>query len=94
MPNRQAELRTMLQELRLPTMATACPEVALKAAKEGLSHEAFLYELARLECESQQVKPDGDEEIKRHDQAIAIRKPKKWRDVETVIGDIGCAWID
>jgi len=28
-----------------------CAELALKAAKEGLSHEAFLYELARLECE-------------------------------------------
>lgn len=54
MPNRQAELRTMLHELRLPTMAAACPEVALKAAKEGLSHEAFLYELARLECEGRQ----------------------------------------
>ncbi len=51
MPNRQLELQTMLHSLRLPTMAEGCAELALKAAKEGLSHEAFLYELARLECE-------------------------------------------
>jgi DNA replication protein DnaC len=51
MANRQLELQTMLQSLRLPTMAELCAELALKSAKEGLSHEAFLYELARLECE-------------------------------------------
>ena len=48
MANRQVELRTMLQSLRLPTMAELCADLALKSAKEGLSHEAFLYELARL----------------------------------------------
>jgi DNA replication protein DnaC len=41
----------MLHSLRLPTMADVCSELALKAAKEGLSHEAFLYELALLEDE-------------------------------------------
>ena len=51
MPNRHDELQTMLRDLKLSAMATACSQVALKAAKEGLSHEAFLYELARLECE-------------------------------------------
>jgi len=51
MANRQIELQAMLHSLRLPTMAEVCSEVALKAAKEGLSHEAFLYELARLEGE-------------------------------------------
>jgi DNA replication protein DnaC len=51
MANRQLEFQTMLQSLRLPTMAQVCAELALKSAKEGLSHEAFLYELARLECE-------------------------------------------
>lgn len=51
MGNRHSELHTMLQSLKLRAMASACSEVALKAAKEGLSHEAFLYELARLECE-------------------------------------------
>jgi DNA replication protein DnaC len=53
MANRQRELQAMLQSLRLPTMAEVCAELALKAAKEGLSHEAFLYELARLESERQ-----------------------------------------
>lgn len=51
MPDRQRELQTMLQDLRLPTMAEVCADLALKAAKEGLSHEAFLHELARLEGE-------------------------------------------
>jgi DNA replication protein DnaC len=51
MANRQVELQTMLHSLRLPTMAEMCADLALKSAKEGLSHEAFLYELARLECE-------------------------------------------
>src|SRR5436305_480109 len=51
MPNRQLELQTMLHSLRLPTMAQVCADLALKSVKEGLSHEAFLYELARLECE-------------------------------------------
>jgi DNA replication protein DnaC len=51
MANRQVELHMMLHSLRLPTMAQVCAELALTCAKEGLSHEAFLYELARLECE-------------------------------------------
>jgi DNA replication protein DnaC len=51
MGNRHCELQVMLQSLKLTTMASTCSELALKAAKEGLSHEAFLYELARLECE-------------------------------------------
>jgi len=51
MANRQLELQTLLHSLRLPTMAEVCAELALKSAKEGLSHEAFLYELARLEWE-------------------------------------------
>jgi DNA replication protein DnaC len=51
MGNRQLELQAMLHTLRLPTMAEVCADLALKAAKEGLSHEAFLYELARLEGE-------------------------------------------
>jgi len=51
MPNRQEELTAMLRELRLPTMATSYSQIALKASKENLTHEGFLYELARLECE-------------------------------------------
>jgi DNA replication protein DnaC len=49
--NRHAELVSMLQELHLPLMAEQCTDVALKATKEGMSLEAFLYELARLERE-------------------------------------------
>ena len=51
MPHRQLELQALLQDLRLPTMAEVCADLALKAAREGLSHEAFLDELARLEGE-------------------------------------------
>jgi DNA replication protein DnaC len=49
--NRHAELVSMLHDLHLPTMADHCTEVAVKATKENLSLEGFLYELARLERE-------------------------------------------
>jgi DNA replication protein DnaC len=51
MPDRQQELTTMLRTLNLSQMATRCEDVAVRAVREGRSHEAFLYELARLECE-------------------------------------------
>ncbi len=50
MPDRHAELTTMLRTLKLPAMATAFPDLALKAAKASLTHEAFLYELVQAEC--------------------------------------------
>ena len=49
--NRSTELQTLLTQLNLGTMADVFADVALRAAKEGLSHEAYLYELARLEIE-------------------------------------------
>ncbi len=49
--NRSIELLTLLSQLNLGAMADAFADVALRAAKEGLSHEAYLYELARLETE-------------------------------------------
>jgi DNA replication protein DnaC len=49
--SRQDDLRTLLRGLNLPRMEATVAEVALKAAKEGLTHEAFLYELARQESE-------------------------------------------
>jgi DNA replication protein DnaC len=49
--NRHEELCSMLHQLKLPAVARAFSELGLKAAREGLSHEAFLYELTRLECE-------------------------------------------
>jgi DNA replication protein DnaC len=51
MSNRLAELMALLQQLKLPTMAESVSDVAVKAARNGLSHEAFLHELARLEWE-------------------------------------------
>ena len=49
MPDRQAELLTMLRLLKLPAIADQVADLALKAAKEHLTHEAFLYELVQAE---------------------------------------------
>ncbi len=49
--NRHAELRQLLERLNLGGMANVFADVALKAAKEGLSHETYLFELARHEEE-------------------------------------------
>jgi DNA replication protein DnaC len=48
-PNRQDDLRQLLEGLKLGGMATVFADLALKAAKEGLSHEAYLFELAKHE---------------------------------------------
>ena len=47
--NRQAELRGLLEQLNLGGMADTFAEVALRAAKEHLTHEAYLWELAAHE---------------------------------------------
>lgn len=49
--NREDDLRALLEELNLDGMAVLFPDLALKAAKENLSHEAYLFELARHERE-------------------------------------------
>src|SRR5439155_13236305 len=49
--NRQSELRSLLTRLNLGAMAELCTDLALRATKEGLSHEAYLFELARHEEE-------------------------------------------
>src|SRR5260370_29618069 len=49
--NRHTQLQTLLTQLTWGAMAAGSADVALRAAKEGLSHEAYLYELARLEME-------------------------------------------
>ncbi len=49
--NRHSELHALLTQLNLTRMAEIFADVALRAAKEGLSHEAYLYELARQEEE-------------------------------------------
>ncbi len=45
MPDRHAELLAMLRTLKLPAMADTFADLALKAAKGGLTHEAFLHAL-------------------------------------------------
>jgi DNA replication protein DnaC len=50
MPDRHTELQQRLHALKLPGMADTFAELALKAAKAGLTHEAFLYELVQVEC--------------------------------------------
>jgi DNA replication protein DnaC len=74
MPNRQEELTAMLRELRLPTMATSCSQIALKASKENLTHEGFLHELARLECEER-----AQRRIERHLTQSKLPREKTFR---------------
>ncbi len=50
-PDRPQTLLQGLRTLNRSCMARIYPEVALAAAQEHLSHEAFLAELVRLECE-------------------------------------------
>ena len=47
--NRHNELQMLLDRLKLAGMAASFADLALKAAKEGLSHEAYLHELAKRE---------------------------------------------
>jgi len=49
--NRHDELRALLERLNLGGMAAIFADLALKAAKEGLSHEAYLLELGKHEEE-------------------------------------------
>ena len=48
------ELTGQLHALKLPTMAESFSEIALKAVRNGLSHEAYLHELVRLESEARE----------------------------------------
>lgn len=54
MSSRYTELTRQLNALKLPTMAESFSEIALKAVRNGLSHEAYLHELVRLECETRE----------------------------------------
>ena len=49
--NRHDELRALLERLNLGGMAAVFADLALKAAKENLSHEAYLWELGKHEEE-------------------------------------------
>ena len=52
----RAELLALLRTLNLTAMAGAVEDSALRAAKEGLSHEAFLLELLRVERAAKQAR--------------------------------------
>src|SRR5215471_4446936 len=54
MSSRHTELTGQLRSLKLSTMAESFSEIALKAVRNGLSHEAYLHELVRLECEARE----------------------------------------
>jgi DNA replication protein DnaC len=47
--DRHAALHAMLRTLKLPAIAELFAEVAVKAAKQGLTHEAYLFELVQAE---------------------------------------------
>ena len=49
--NRHDELRALLERLNLGGMAAVFADLALKASKENLSHEAYLWELGKHEEE-------------------------------------------
>lgn len=49
--NRHSDLRDRLERLNLGAMAALFADLALRAAKEGLTHEAYLYELLKAEEE-------------------------------------------
>jgi DNA replication protein DnaC len=49
MANRHEDLTRLLRALQLHYTAAGVDELALRAAKEGLTHAAFLYELVRQE---------------------------------------------
>jgi DNA replication protein DnaC len=53
--DRHAELTALLHTLKLPSMADTFAELALKAAKANLTHEAFLYELVQAERQGREA---------------------------------------
>lgn len=57
--DRHAALGGMLRTLKLPAMADQFADLALKAAKASLTHEAFLYELAQAECAQRDARRIG-----------------------------------
>ena len=54
MSSRHTELTGQLHALKLPAMAESFSDIALKAVRNGLSHEAYLHELVRLEWEARE----------------------------------------
>jgi DNA replication protein DnaC len=69
--NRHEDLQELLRNLHLSGMADTFADLALKAAKAHLSHEAFLYELAALETEQR-----AQRRIERHLRASRLPREK------------------
>ncbi len=80
MSNRYIELTTMLRALKLQTMAESVSDVAVKAIRNGLSHEAFLYELVRLECEQREQR-----RIARYLQESGLPREKTFRTLQLAV---------
>jgi len=80
MSNRHAELTTLLRTLKLQAMADSVSDVAVKAARANLSHEAFLYELVRLECEQREQR-----RIERHLRESGLPRDKTFQTLQ-----LGC----
>ena len=50
MADRQAEMRLMLRNLRMPAIAALYEDLALKAANAHLTYETYLAEVVQCEC--------------------------------------------
>jgi DNA replication protein DnaC len=55
-PDRHAALLAMLRLLKLPAMVDQVADLALKAAKANLTHEAFLYDLVQAEVDQREAR--------------------------------------
>jgi DNA replication protein DnaC len=55
MTSRYDQLQRVLRELKLPHMASGFADMAIRAARENLSPEAYLFELAKLELEQRMI---------------------------------------
>lgn len=75
--DRQAELRQRLRTLKVPAMARTFPDLALKAAKASLTHEAFLYELVLAECTEREAR-----RVARLQQAARLPPEKTFRTLQ------------
>lgn len=77
MSDRSQELASMLRTLNLSRMAQTFEEVAVHAVRNGRSHETYLYELARQECEHR-----AQRRIERRTRASGLPLEKTFRTLQ------------
>ena len=77
MRGEHTELATMLKDLKLPAVAACYQELATKAAKEGMSHESYLYEVVRAEREQRE-----QHRIARFQQSSGLPAEKTFRTLD------------